>query len=74
MNLFFVSQAQLEAQKVAARFQEISQQYQAAKDSIELAEQEVIKDREKLQSFDPALQDKLNQATIKVTYFVTFLF
>ena len=74
MNFLFVSQAQLEAQKVAARFQEISQRYQAAKDSIELAEQEVMKDREKSQSFDPALQEKLNQATIKVKYFVTFLF
>ena len=62
MYIFF--QAHLETQNAALRFERACSQQSAAKEMVFLAEQGFFK---KGQPFDPAWQEMLNHATMKVT-------
>ena len=62
---FLISyQAQIETQNVALRFERACSQLMAAKEMVYLAELGFFK---KGQPFDPAWQEMLNHATIKVS-------
>jgi hypothetical protein len=61
---FFLSQAQLEAQKATQDFQRATEVLRAAKETISLAEQRLLEDDKR--QFDSAWQEMLNHATQRV--------
>lgn len=61
---FFVTQAQLEAQKATQDFQRATEVLRAAKETISLAEQRLLEDDKR--QFDSAWQEMLNHATQRV--------
>ena len=63
----FISQAQVETQNAAFRYERACSQLAAAKEMVFLAEQGFNK---KGQKFDPAWQEMLNHATLKVIFFL----
>ena len=63
--VLMVIQAQIETQKAALRFERACSQQAAAKEMVNLAEQGFFT---RGQVFDPAWQEMLNHATIKVLY------
>ncbi len=60
------SQAQAEAQKAAVNFQRANSIYQAAKETVSLAEERIVTDEGDRREFDSAWQEMLNHATMKV--------
>lgn len=63
--MFWNLQAHSEAQKVAIRFERACSMHEAAKEMVQLAEQGYMKGEA---STDPAWQEMLNHATMKVYF------
>lgn len=61
---FFLTQAQLEAQKATQDFQRATEVLRAAKETISLAEQRLLEDDKR--QIDSAWQEMLNHATQRV--------
>lgn len=63
---FTLLKAQAEAQRAAVNFQRAHGIYQAAKETVSLAEQRLVTESGEKWEFDSAWQEMLNHATMKV--------
>ncbi|ELU10323.1 hypothetical protein CAPTEDRAFT_122047, partial [Capitella teleta] len=66
--------SQAEAQRAAVDFQRAHGIYQAAKETVSLAEERLVTDDGGKWEFDSAWQEMLNHATMKVIYNFTVLY